>query len=64
MTELRLRRPEFVPERVLDYGCGPGTALMAIDHVWPSKIAKAIAIEPSSGMEWIAQQIVRFRKLD
>jgi ribosomal protein RSM22 (predicted rRNA methylase) len=58
MTELRLRRPEFVPARVLDYGCGPGTALMAIDHVWPGQITKATAIEPSSGMEWIATQIM------
>lgn len=58
LAELAMRRPAFQPTRVLDYGCGPGTALLAIDHVWPGVMRAATAIEPSPGMEWIAQQLL------
>jgi ribosomal protein RSM22 (predicted rRNA methylase) len=58
LAELRLRRPDFVPARVLDYGCGPGTGMLAIQHVWPDQMKAASAIEPSAGMEWIAQQLL------
>jgi ribosomal protein RSM22 (predicted rRNA methylase) len=57
-AELRMRRPDFVPARVLDYGCGPGTGLLAIQHVWPGQMVAGAAIEPSAGMEWIAQQLL------
>lgn len=43
---------------MLDYGSGPGTALLAIDNVWPDAMERVAAIEPSVGMESVAKQLL------
>jgi ribosomal protein RSM22 (predicted rRNA methylase) len=55
--EAAFKLPTFAPESVLDYGSGPGTALMAARVVWPA-MQKAVAIEPSSEMESAAVKLM------
>ena len=40
LTDQELKRisgDTFVPERILDFGCGPGTAGLAASAVWPAQ---------------------------
>jgi SAM-dependent methyltransferase len=36
LAEVRRLRPTWAPERMLDFGCGPGTALLAATETWGS----------------------------
>ena len=49
LGELAARCPSFAPERQLDLGAGPGTALWAAADVWPT-LATLTAVEAEPGM--------------
>lgn len=38
LKELQLRRPDFAPSNVLDYGTGTASAIWAVETVWPSTV--------------------------
>ena len=38
LKEISLRRPEFVPRDILDFGSGCGVAAWAADEVWPQSL--------------------------
>jgi SAM-dependent methyltransferase len=65
LVDLTLIAPTRRPERVLDYGSGPATALLALDAVYPNVMVHAAAIEPSTGMQSIGEQLLgdRLRRL-
>ena len=48
--EMRMLRPSLEPLRVLDFGCGPGTAASALVDVWGEKIKKYEGIDISNSM--------------
>lgn len=58
LTELRLRRPSFEPSRMFDYGCGPGTAILAANRVWPDALQHVTAIDTSIGMQSVAETLL------
>lgn len=58
LTELRLRRPAFGPARMFDYGCGPGTAILAANRVWPDALQHVTAIDTSMGMQSVAETLL------
>ncbi|KAL6064708.1 Mitochondrial small ribosomal subunit Rsm22-domain-containing protein [Balamuthia mandrillaris] len=49
LHELQLRRPEWRPRSLLDFGSGPGTAVWASMQTWPN-ISNVLAVEPSEAM--------------
>ncbi len=51
MKEMQTLCPDFQPKRILDFGCGPGTAGAAAFHVWGAEnTAKYIGIDMSQSM--------------
>ncbi|GAQ82483.1 putative mitochondrial ribosome small subunit component Rsm22 [Klebsormidium nitens] len=59
LEELKWQRPEFVPERVLDFGSGLGSALWAASSVWNTWPKQAVAVEQARGMTQLADVILR-----
>ncbi|KAJ1760678.1 37S ribosomal protein S22 [Coemansia sp. RSA 520] len=49
LSELAMRVPEFEPSTILDFGCGPGSALWAAQDVW-SSVQKYVGIDSSEAM--------------
>jgi ribosomal protein RSM22 (predicted rRNA methylase) len=53
----------WVPENVLDFGAGPGTATWAAHSIWSSSVEsenrplQVTAVEPSRAMTWLGQDI-------
>lgn len=58
LSELSKRYPSFVPSKVLDFGCGPGTALWAAKAIWPDTLGKCVGIDLSEGMLTFADKII------
>ncbi|KAJ1560294.1 hypothetical protein HK096_009294 [Nowakowskiella sp. JEL0078] len=50
------KRGMKAPESILDFGCGPGTALAA-EEVWDGALLTGIGIDHSTDMIGIAKQI-------
>ena len=46
--EIKMVMPSFVPERVFDFGCGPGTAATAAVDVWKVRTIDSISSAHSS----------------
>jgi ribosomal protein RSM22 (predicted rRNA methylase) len=57
MTEIRKRIIDFHPKRVLDFGCGPGSASMAIIDTWPDSIDEILGIDTSDSMLEVARRL-------
>lgn len=57
MTEIRKRLADFHPKRVLDFGCGPGSASMAIRDIWPDSIEQILGIDTSDSMLEVARHL-------
>ncbi|KAJ2665839.1 37S ribosomal protein S22 [Coemansia sp. RSA 1199] len=49
LSELAMRVPGFKPSSILDFGCGPGSALWAAQDVW-SSVQKYVGIDSSEAM--------------
>lgn len=49
---------EWVPESMLDFGAGPGTAAWAARHIWPSSNIRVTAIENSHSMANLGYEIL------
>lgn len=60
LSEIADRFPTFEPKSVLDFGCGPGTALWAADAVWPSAESQLryTGIDVSEEMIGCAEQLL------
>ncbi|KAJ2835142.1 37S ribosomal protein S22 [Coemansia furcata] len=59
LAELSQRIPDFTPRNVLDFGSGPGTALWAIQEVWPTEgLEKYQGIDVSEDMLLCAESIL------
>ncbi|KAJ1818775.1 37S ribosomal protein S22 [Coemansia sp. RSA 2675] len=59
LAELSQRIPDFTPRSVMDFGSGPGTALWAIQEVWPTeKLEKYQGIDVSEDMLLCAEAII------
>ncbi|KAI5080638.1 hypothetical protein GOP47_0003821 [Adiantum capillus-veneris] len=52
LSEISNRLPEFKPQKILDYGSGPGTAIWAMCEVWPRQIEHMNIVEPSEAMSF------------
>ncbi len=61
--EASFKLPTFMPESMLDYGSGPGTALMAALVVWPD-VTAGVAIEPSQEMQKVSERLMQDSKVD
>ena len=48
----------YRPSRMLDYGSGPGTAILAMNHLYPEVLQHVAAIEPSVGMQSIGEELL------
>jgi len=48
--ELSLVMPSFKPNRILDFGCGPGTVASAAVDVWGKEVEKYHGLDISKGM--------------
>lgn len=49
-VEVRTVLPNFKPSRVIDFGCGPGTAGAAVHDVWEGAMAKYVGVDMSRAM--------------
>lgn len=49
---------DWVPQSMLDFGAGPGTAAWAARHIWPSSNIRVTAIENSHSMANIGYEIL------
>lgn len=58
LQEIRWRRPEWSPQSVIDLGSGPGTMVWSTKEVWP-EIQSFVGIEPSEGMRYCAERLLR-----
>ena len=55
--------PEFVPERILDFGAGPGTGSFAAAEEWGlDSLHHVMAVEPSSHMMEVHQSLLKNNK--
>lgn len=50
LAELKQRAPDFSPASIMDYGCGPGTAIWASKKTWPESLNEAMAVDLSQQM--------------
>uniref|UniRef100_A0A7N0UG87 Methyltransferase-like protein 17, mitochondrial n=1 Tax=Kalanchoe fedtschenkoi TaxID=63787 RepID=A0A7N0UG87_KALFE len=57
LSEVGRRLSDFSPENVLDFGAGTGSALWAIQEVWPQSLKKINIIEPSTPMQRAGQNL-------
>ena len=48
--QLSARVPGFRPESVLDFGSGPGTAVLAAASTWPAALRESVCVELSRDM--------------
>lgn len=57
MSELQIRLPDFRPQKMLDFGAGPGTAIWAASAVWGGDALKPVhAVEKSLEMMALGYQ--------
>jgi ribosomal protein RSM22 (predicted rRNA methylase) len=58
MTEIKKRLPDFAPTSILDYGCGPGSASIAILDTWTNSINHVTGVDISDSMLEIANELM------
>lgn len=58
MNEIKLRRPEWTPKSLMDFGSGPGTAVWSATEVWP-ELDNILAVEPSEAMIDVANELCK-----
>ena len=51
-------RSNFSPKSLLDFGCGPGSAIAAAQKIWPDSIFDVVAVDPSRSMTQIAEHML------
>ncbi|KAF3321354.1 methyltransferase-like protein 17 [Carex littledalei] len=59
LREVRRRLPDFSPNKVLDFGAGPSSALWAMRDVWPQSIQTVNLVEPSKEMQRASQSLLQ-----
>lgn len=57
-TDMKKFLPHFSPSRVIDFGCGPGTAGAAALSVWENQVKKYVGIDMSKSMLEAAQLVM------
>jgi len=50
--------PDFLPKSLLDFGCGPGSSIVAAQKIWPNSIFDIVAVDPSRSMTQIAEHML------
>lgn len=58
LSQISKRNPEYQPSTIIDFGCGPGTAIWASKQIFPIK--NAIAIDISTAMLEVAKRFSGF----
>ena len=56
LAEIKRLRPDFHPQSLLDFGCGPGTAVFAAKEEWP-ELTRIMAIDTSQPMLEVAKEM-------
>ncbi|KAM0682330.1 37S ribosomal protein S22 [Mitosporidium daphniae] len=56
-SELTRRFPDWAPSSVLDFGCGPGTALWAAKAIWGNRLGTCTGVDLSEAMIDFADKI-------
>ena len=56
-SELAKRFPDWIPSSVLDFGCGPGTALWATKAIWGNQVGSCTGVDLSEAMIDLADKI-------
>ncbi|KAK9740301.1 hypothetical protein RND81_03G025200 [Saponaria officinalis] len=51
LREIRRRKPDFSPAKVLDFGSNTGSAFWALREVWPKSLQQVNLIEHSQAMQ-------------
>jgi ribosomal protein RSM22 (predicted rRNA methylase) len=49
---------DFLPKSLLDFGCGPGSSIVAAQKIWPDSIFDIVAVDPSRSMTQIAEHML------
>eukprot|EP00040_Diaphanoeca_grandis_P021508 m.114676 g.114676 ORF g.114676 m.114676 type:complete len:468 (-) comp28364_c0_seq1:65-1468(-) len=50
LEELKLRKPDFSPKHILDFGSGVGTTMWATKEQWPDSDVKFVCVDKSQAM--------------
>jgi ribosomal protein RSM22 (predicted rRNA methylase) len=58
LTELADAVPSWAPASMLDFGSGPGTAVLAAKAVWPDTLFDVVIVEPSRSMSQVAEHLL------
>jgi ribosomal protein RSM22 (predicted rRNA methylase) len=56
--ELEAATPRDPPTSMLDFGCGPGSAVLAAREVWPDSLFDVVVVEPSRSMTQVAEHML------
>lgn len=59
LNELRRCDPDFVPNLVLDYGCGPSAVLWSVRKLWSTTKMYYLGIEHSAAMQSLCSDILQ-----
>jgi ribosomal protein RSM22 (predicted rRNA methylase) len=58
MLQLKKRIPEYQPVSILDFGTGPGTALISAKNTYPESLQSAVGVDTSSEMLDFAKMFI------
>ena len=58
-AEISRRIPGFAPKSMLDFGSGPGTAIIAAQEHWSSTLNDIMAVDVSQSMLEVASEIIK-----
>ncbi|OMJ14722.1 Methyltransferase-like protein 17, mitochondrial [Smittium culicis] len=62
--EIYKRVPNFSPEKILDFGCGPASSLWPANEFWGDKISQYHGVDVSDPMLQVAESLVELSKND
>ncbi|OMJ26796.1 Methyltransferase-like protein 17, mitochondrial [Smittium culicis] len=62
--EISKRVPNFSPEKILDFGCGPASSLWPANEFWGDKISQYHGVDVSDPMLQVAESLVELSKDD
>ena len=57
LNEISRLRPTWSPKSIIDFGCGPGTSLIAGSEIWNNSVRKYVGVDMSSSMLDIAKKM-------
>ncbi|GBG67858.1 hypothetical protein CBR_g978 [Chara braunii] len=64
LSEVAMRIPDFRPQRLLDFGSGPGTAVWAASHIWKEEgLGEVTVIDHSYAMGRLRDQVFKSLQL-